>query len=51
MSFLDRILCAGLLAVVPCPLAAQGPESDVLGLDSLLKRLLGQFPEPAALPE
>ena len=36
MSFLVRILCAGLVAIVPCAMAAQEPESDVLALDSLL---------------
>ena len=36
MSFLVRILCAGLVAMVPCAMAAQEPESDVLALDSLL---------------
>jgi outer membrane receptor protein involved in Fe transport len=36
MSFFDRMLCAGLLAVVPCTMVAQEPEPDVLALDSLL---------------
>jgi outer membrane receptor protein involved in Fe transport len=36
MSYLDGILCAGLLALVPCTMAAQEPEPDVLALDSLL---------------
>ncbi|MFL5494852.1 MAG: YfiR/HmsC family protein [Gemmatimonadales bacterium] len=36
MSFVERILCAGLLALVPCTLRAQEPEPDVLALDSLL---------------
>ena len=36
MPVLDRILFAGLLVMVPCTMAAQEPESDVLALDSLL---------------
>jgi hypothetical protein len=36
MSLLDRMLCAGLMLLVPCTVAAQEPESDVLALNSLL---------------
>jgi HPt (histidine-containing phosphotransfer) domain-containing protein len=36
MFYLDRILCVSLLALVPCTMTAQEPESDVLALDSLL---------------
>jgi hypothetical protein len=36
MSFLDRMLSAGLLLLVPCSMVAQEPEADALALDSLL---------------
>ena len=36
MSYLDRIVCAGLMLLVPCGMAAQEAEADVLALHSLL---------------